>query len=698
MNHSEAKERIAKLRKEIEHHRYLYHVLDKQEISDAALDSLKHELYKLEQQFPNLITPDSPTQRVGGKALDEFQKVKHKISMLSIEDVFSLEEAEAWLNRIKKLAPSAKFDFYAEMKMDGLAVSLVYKNLFLEIGSTRGDGTTGENVTQNLKTIEAVPLKLRLPEKKEIDNFLREFDRAGKFNQGKLSAFLSNPKELEVRGECFMSKKIFEALNKEQAKNGLEPFANPRNAAAGSIRQLDPAVTAKRRLDFYAYALMTDLGQATHEQAHELAKIFGLKVNPGNSYCADLAQVEKFHEKILRGRDRLPYWTDGVVVVVNDNNLFDKLGVVGKTPRAMIAYKFPAEQATTQVERVDWQVGRTGALTPVATMKPVFIAGTTVTHATLHNLDEIRRLGLKTGDTVIVEKAGDIIPKVVEVLPRLRTGKEKEINPPARCPVCGSAIEKKEAASREGKSVALFCSNKNCFAKEKEKIIHFVSKKAFNIDGLGEKIVEQLINVGLISTPADIFKLKKGDLEPLERFAEKSAQNLIEAIDKSKEIALAKFLYSLGILHVGEETAVDLANYFGSLEKIKKAALEDFNAMPNIGEVMAKSMWGWFQNEKNLKLLEDLEENGVVIINPKAVKGGDKLKGLSFVFTGELESLTRDEAKEKARELGADTPLSVSNLTSFVVAGRDPGSKYGKAQKLGVKIIDEKEFLKMIKD
>lgn len=694
MTHTEAKERIIKLKKEIEHHRYLYHVLDKIEISDAALDSLKHELFKLEERFSDLRTPDSPTQRVGGEALDKFKKVKHTEPMLSIEDVFSYEEIQDWQVRIQKILPSAKFDFFAEIKMDGLAVSLIYKKGLLAVGSTRGDGAIGEDVTQNLKTIEAIPLKIHEPTEKEMERFLLWRQRSGReFENKKLINFIKNPENLEVRGECFMSKKVFESLNKEQEKAGEAVFANPRNAAAGSIRQLDPKITVKRRLDFFAYALITDLGQTSHEQVHELLKLFGFKTNPQNKYCVDLLEVEKYHTHIFKERKRLPYWTDGVVAVVNENKIFDKLGIAGKTPRGMIAYKFPAEQATTVIKEVNWQVGRTGALTPVATMQPVFISGTTVTHATLHNLDEIRRLELKMGDTVIVEKAGDIIPKVIKVLPRLRVGKEKDIHPPAKCPVCGSAVEKKEAASREGKSVALFCTNKNCFAKEKERIIHFVSRKAYNIDGLGEKIVEQLLNEGLISNSADIFLLKKGDLEPLERFAEKSAQNLVEAIEKSKDITLAKFLYALGIIHVGEETAIDLANHFKSLEKIKKASLDEINALSNIGEVVAKSIFDWFKNEKNLNLIENLAKNGVRIKNPPKSISQGKLKGLSFIFTGELDSVTRDEAKNMVRALGGETPSSVSKNTSFVVAGRDPGSKFEKAKKLGIKIINENEFL-----
>ncbi|MBI5732075.1 MAG: NAD-dependent DNA ligase LigA [Candidatus Magasanikbacteria bacterium] len=697
MNRLEAEKRLTKLKKEIEYHRYLYHVLDKQEISDAAHDSLKHELFKLEQEFPDLITPDSPTQRVGGQPLPEFKKVKHAVPMLSLEDVFSPEELNDWLERNRKLLPLAKFDFYAEIKMDGLAVSLLYENGVLKVGSTRGDGAVGENVTQNLKTIEAIPLKLREPTEKEVQTFLAK--ASPDFSRGKFKKFLENFQEkLEVRGECFMPKETFEKLNRNQEKKGEEKFANPRNAAAGSIRQLDSKITASRQLDFCGYAFVSDLGQTTHAEAHELMQLLGFKTSSLNRPCQNLEEVGSYHEKIFKTRASLPYWTDGIVVVINANSVFDKLGAVGKAPRGMIAYKFPAEQATTSLREVNWQMGRTGVLTPVATFRPVLVAGTTVTHATLHNLDEIKRLGVKIGDTVILEKAGDIIPKVVKALPKLRSGGEKEIQPPRLCPICGSRVEKKEIISKkEGKSVGLFCLNKNCFAREKEKIIHFVSRKAFDIDGLGEKIVEQLLNEGLISNPADIFALKKGDLEPLERFAEKSAENLIAAIDKSRHISLSRFLYGLGILHVGEETAIDLAEHFGSLEKIKKVSLEDFNAIPNIGGVVAQSIWEWFQNKKNLELLERLQKNGVVIINSKISKTAGRLKGLSFVFTGELESLTRDDAKEKVRALGAETPSSVSKNTSYVVAGEDPGSKYVKAKKLGIKLLDEKKFLEMLR-
>ncbi len=666
MNRQEARERIEKLKKEIEHHRYLYHVLDKIEISDAALDSLKHELLKLEQQFPDLITPDSPTQRVGGEPLPEFKKIKHTVPMLSIEDVFTFEELSDWLERNQKLLPRGHYDFYAEIKMDGLAVSLVYENGVLKTGSTRGDGVIGEDVTQNLKTVEAIPLRLR--------------QLAGKEIKGRL----------EIRGECFMTKKVFEELNRQQEKLGEEKFANPRNVAAGSIRQLDSKVMASRHLDFFAYALMTDLGQTTHEQAHELMKQLGFKVNQLNRYCRDLKEVEKFHEEIYKKRPSLPYWTDGVVAMINQNEIFDKLGVVGKTPRGVIAYKFPAEQATTRVREVRWQVGRTGVLTPVAVMDPALVGGTTVQHATLHNLDEIERLGLKIGDTVILEKAGDVIPKVVKVLTKLRTGHEKNLHPPTNCPACN------EKVVRPTGEVAILCPNKNCPAKHHENIVHFVSKKAFNIDGLGEKIVKQLMEEGLIATLADIFKLTKSDLVDLERFGDKSAENLVSAIAQSRKIDLARFIYALGIKHAGEETALDLAKTFGTLEKIREAPLDDYNSVPNIGEVVARSLHEYLSDRHNQKLIDDLLKAGVAVGEVKLLRH-QPFKELSFVLTGGLDSMSRDEAKEKIRDRGGDISSSVSKNTDYLVAGSAPGDKYEKAKKLGIKIINEKEFLSLLK-
>lgn len=715
MTKQAAKERIEKLKKEINHHRYLYHVLDKQEISDAALDSLKHELFLLEQQYPDLITPDSPTQRVGGKPLDEFKKKTHKAPMLSIEDVFNYEELEAWHTRIQKLLPRQQFDYYGEIKMDGLAVSLIYRNGIFVQGATRGDGRVGEDVTQNLKTIEAIPLQLRMLTEREIQSVilrtsgartkdpLRVQDarmRGGFFPRlGGVRMTYEKIKhgEIEVRGEVFMTKKVHEELNKEQQKKDLPVFANPRNAAAGSIRQLDSKITASRKLDFFGYTLVSDLGQVTHEQAHELLKLLGVKTNPHNQFCKNLEEVEKYHEHIYKLRPKLPYWTDGIVVVVNHNADFEKLGVVGKTPRAMIAYKFPAEQGTTAIEDIKVQVGRTGVLTPVAHLKPVFIGGTTVTHATLHNMDEIERLGVKIGDTLIVERAGDVIPKVVKVLLHLRTGKEKKFKPPEKCPICGAAVKRQKIADKkQGISVGLFCTNKKCFAQQKEKLIHFVSKKAFDIEGMGDKIIERFINEGMITDPASIFELKKEDISQLERFGEKSAGNLIEIIEERKRVLLAKFIFALGIRHVGEETAIALAQRFHNLKKIQDATLEELQNIPDIGPVVAQSIYEWFQDKNNLRLLERFEKVGVRIESAYISAGRLKLKGKTFVLTGGLETMTREAAKEKIRALGGDIASSVSKNTDYVVAGSEPGSKYEQAKKLGVKIISEKEFLELL--
>jgi DNA ligase (NAD+) len=686
MDKQEVKKRILKLREEINYHRYLYHVLDKQEISDAALDSLKHELYQLEQQYPDLITPDSPTQRVGGKALAKFKKIKHEAPMLSIEDVFSFEELEDWQTRIRKLA-GAHFEYFAEIKMDGLAVSLVYEDGLLVEGSTRGDGEIGEDITHNLKTIEAIPLKLHQPTTKQLHDFLSK-DGQG-IDQEKFEKKISSlAGRIEIRGEAFMSKKVLEKLNQEQIKKGEKIFANPRNAAAGSIRQLDPQITADRKLDFFGYDLLADFGLSTHEQAHQVLRLLGVKDNPLNRHCKDLKDIEAFHMYVHKEREKLHYWTDGVVGVVNDLKLFKKLGVVGKTPRGYIAYKFPAEEATTIIENVRFNVGRTGVLTPVADLKPVPVGGTIVSHATLHNIDEIERLGVKIGDTVIIERAGDVIPKVLQVLTKLRTGKEKSIKIPEKCPRCGSAVK------RQLGEVGIYCSNPSCFAKEQEKLFHFVSKGGMNIDGMGPKILEQLMNEGLVSDAADLYSLKIGDLEPLERFGEQSAKNIIEAINNSRQVPLGKFLFALGIRHVGEETAIDLANHFASLDKIIAASNEDLMDVSDVGDIVAESIVEYFKDKKNLKHLDDLLK---YIKLDKIEKAKQTLAGKTFVLTGSMEAMTRDEAKEKIRSLGGDVSSSVSKNTDYVVAGAEPGSKLDKAKKLGVKIISEKDFVAMLK-
>jgi len=692
MTKKDIKERIEKLKKEINHHRYLYHVLDTEEISDSVLDSLKHELYKLEQENPEFITPDSPTQRVSGKPLDKFKKVEHKVRMMSMEDIFDFMELEAWQKKIKKHSPHSNFDYFVEIKMDGLSASLIYEDGLLVEGSTRGDGRVGEDVTQNLKTIDAIPLRLRIPKDSEIEKFLKTFKDVDVDRFRKKIKDLSG--RIEVRGEVFMGKKTFAKINKKSEKK----FANPRNIAAGTIRQLDPKVVAERNLDFFGYDLLADFGQATHEEAHNILKLLGIKINPNMEYCSNLTAVDKFYKNIGKKREGFDYWMDGIVVSVNNLSLFNKLGVVGKAPRGLIAYKYPGEEATTKLLRVDWQVGRTGAITPRATLEPTAIAGTTVSHATLHNADEIKRLDVRIGDTVILEKAGDIIPKITSVLTRLRTGNEKPIQIPNHCPICGQSVERKmlkKSTLREESGAILYCTNKKCFAKEVENIKHFVSKKAFDIDGLGEKIIEQLVDEKLIANPADIFGLKKEELELLERFGDKSADNLIKSIDNAKHITLARFLYALGIPNVGEETAIALSKYFGDLNKIIGASMLDLENVADIGLVVAKSIYEYFREERNEKLINDLLQNISIETNKNITK--QILAGKTFVLTGSLENLTRDSAKEKIRDLGGNISSSVSKNTDFVITGIDPGSKYEKAKKIGVKTINETEFLNMIK-
>lgn len=673
----EAKIRIDKLKSEINHHRYLYHVLDTQEISDAALDSLKHELDKLEEQFPDLITLDSPTQRVGGVPLDKFEKVKHKSLMISLNDAFSPDEMLDWQSRIQKLSPNTRLDYYAELKMDGFAISLIYKNGLLTQGSTRGDGAVGEDVTKNLKTIESIPLKLEIYKgihKKSVD-FLSEQDLRG---------------EIEVRGEVYMTKQAFAKINKERARKGEAIYANPRNTAAGSIRQLNPEIAQSRELKFMAYALVTDLGQETHAQEHETLGALGFKAGMGE-HCKNLEEVVKFWDKIGKTRERLPFEIDGVVVNVNDNMLFKKFGVVGKAPRGAIAFKFHGREATTKVLDIQAQVGRTGALTPVAILEPVEVGGVTIGRASLHNQDEIDRLDVRIGDTVIVRRAGDVIPDVVKSFPKLRTGHEKKFHMPSKCPVCGSKVVRKEG------EVAHRCSNPECGAVLRERLYHFVSKKAFNIVGLGPQRLDQLLDEGLIQDAADIFDLKEGDVTSLERFADRSAKNLIDSINNSKTITLPRLIYALGILHIGEETAVDLAKQFGDIEKLPEVSFNDLIKVRDIGPVVAKSIADWFSKNKNLDFIVRLKKAGVVIGKMAPIKVRKEFIGKTFVFTGELIQMTRDEARNKVREFGGEVAGSVSANTDYVVAGENPGSKYDKAMELGVKVISEKDFLEMLK-
>jgi len=687
MSRSEARERIAHLKKVINHHRYLYAVLDKSEISDSALDSLKKELFDLEAQFPDLVTPDSPTQRVAGKPLKEFVKVRHGERMTSFNDAFSEEDMRDWLERLENYlghpvagaraggaaAHRGEALFYCELKIDGLAIELEYEDGIFVRGSTRGDGLIGEDVTQNLRTVEAIPLSLEKP----------------------------FPKRLVVRGEVFLTKKEFAKINKQQEKNGVKPYANPRNVAAGSIRQLDPKITASRRLDSFQYDIVTDLGQKTHEEEHALLKKMGFKTNPNNRPAKNIEEVFAFRDHWAKVREKLDYEIDGVVIIANENAVFDRAGIIGKAPRAAIAYKFSPREATTVVESIKVQVGRTGALTPVAVMRPVNVGGVTITHASLHNADEIERLGLKIGDTVIVSRAGDVIPQITKVLPELRTGREKAFKMPTRCPVDGSKVVRDGVIAR--------CSSPTCGAKHRESLYHFVSRGAFNLDGLGPKMIDKFLDEGLISDAADIFTLKAGDIAALERFGEKSAQNVVEEVAAKKRVTLPRFLYALGILHVGEETGITLAKSVDfpharghvaikDIAKVfEKLSLEDLQKVPDIGPKVAQSIYDWFREERNRKFLERLEKAGVEVEAPAPRAAAGKLTGKTFVLTGSLASMSRDEAKEKIRAQGGDASESVSKKTDYVVAGAEPGSKYEKAKKLGVHTIDEKEFLALLR-
>jgi len=666
MTKQHAQQRIQKLRNEVNHNRYLYHVLDKPRVSDAIDDSLKHELARLENQFPEFITPDSPTQRVGGEALPEFKKVEHEHRMLSLNDAFSFEEIKEWIKRIERhLRAKIKPEFFAEVKADGLAVSLIYEDGLLSKAVTRGDGRIGEDVTENIKTIEAIPLKL--------EGAVKEAQKG----------------RVEVRGEIYIKKEDFEKLNKKQEQAKGQIFANPRNLAAGSIRQLDPKVAAKRALTFLCWDVITDLGQKTHEQTHEIARSLGFPVAKVNEYCDSVSKLESFYQKIDKKRENLDFNIDGIVLIVNDIKLFKKLGVVGKAPRGAIAWKFAAQQATTVVKDIIIQVGRTGALTPVAIFEPTQVAGSQVSRATLHNEDEIKRLDVRIGDTAVIQKAGDIIPDVVEVLVRLRSKNSKKFAMPKKCPVCNHAAERKSGEA------AHYCANKDCPARHREAMYHFVSKKAFNIDGLGPKILDQLLDSGLIKDASDIFTLKKEQLQELERFDVKSAENLVKAIDNAREISLGHFIYSLGILHVGEETANALSVYFGNLTAIQGASLDELNKIPDVGKVVAESISAYFSDQKNKDFIDRIIKNNVKVRGERLMSR--KLEGKTFVLTGSLDSITRDEAKQKIRLLGGDISSSVSKNTDYLVAGSSAGSKLDKAEKLGVKVINEKQFLEIIK-
>jgi DNA ligase (NAD+) len=656
------KSRAAKLRELINDYRYQYHVLNQEPISEEALDSLKDELAKLEAEFPELVTADSPSQRVAGQPSAEFKKVNHAIVQWSFNDAFTPDDMRAFDARVTRLLGRAP-SYTAELKIDGFKIVLTYVKGVLKVAATRGDGRVGEDVTANVRTIEAIPLTL------------------------------TAPVDVIVEGEIWMSKKRFAVLNEERTKSGLPTFANPRNMAAGTIRQLDPKMVAERRLDNFIY----DLSQADFPlpptQFAELQKLgaLGFKVNPHFRACANIEEVIKYWQEWQPKRESLDYNLDGIVIKVNDRADQERLGYTGKAPRFGIAFKFRAEEATTVVEEIAFQVGRTGTVTPVAHLRPVFLDGSTVSRATLHNEDEIKRLDVRVGDTVIIQKAGDIIPDIVKVLPELRTGKEKPFVFPTYLEACGGAVERVpgQAAHR--------CVNKNSFAQLKRKFYHFVSKHAFDIDGCGPKVIDQLLGAQLIASFPDIFTLKRGDLLNLPRFAEKSVDNLLAAIEQSRKVSLARFLVALSIGQVGEETAEDLANHFKTIEKIAVAGLEELEKIEGVGGVVAASVYDWFRQPENKKLLRELLREvkiAKVVVSEAAPR---PLKGQSFVLTGTLASMSRDEAKAAIKRLGGEVSSAVSKQTTYLVAGAGPGSKYDKALSLGVAVLDEAQFQKLLK-
>lgn len=716
MTKSEAKIRIEKLKAEIDFHRYNYHVLDRETISEAALDSLKNELFLLENDYPDLITADSPTQRVAGEPLEKFKKVTHSQPMISLFDAFSEADMRAWEERNENfLGRPLKQEYYGELKLDGLAINLRYEKTLLVSGATRGDGKIGEEVTNNIRTINSIPLKLKIPAEKDLE--------ALGFTEQAITEILRLIKEgvIEIRGEAIMNKKILAELNKKYVQEGRPELANTRNGVAGSIRQLDPRITAERKLDFYAYdvLLREESGQilergeiiTRRDQADQLAGLLGLKILKQNKLCRDLNEVFAFYTAVEKKRETLPFEIDGTVIKINDLKMWNVLGIVGKAPRYMMAYKFSAEQATTKVKEIIWQVGRTGVLTPTAVLEPVKVGGAIISRSTLHNFDEIKRLDLRLGDTVIIERSGDVIPKVVTVLKNLRTGQEKKVFPSKKCPMCEGAVEK------VGEEVAYRCLNKKCYAINLRQITHFASKGAANLEGLGPKLIEQFLTEGIIKDAADLYSIEKSELLSLERFAEKKADNVVTMMAARKVLELDQFIYGLGIRHVGEETAQllakmvaakkaktttsmtidELITIFSSFELVELESLED------IGPIVSASIYDFWRNEHNLKLLRKFEKNGVSLslqkVNNLSGASGQEMKlaNKSFVLTGTLASLTRGEAKDKIKALGGKVKENVSADTDYLVLGTEPGSKYEKAKKLGLKILTEKEFLEIIK-
>ncbi|MBV6816977.1 NAD-dependent DNA ligase LigA [Rahnella sp. PD12R] len=668
-------EQINHLRTQLRHHEYQYHVLDAPEVPDAEYDRLMRELRELETAHPELITADSPTQRVGAAPLSAFEQVKHRVPMLSLDNVFDEESYLAFYKRVQdRLKTTEPLTFCCELKLDGLAVSLLYENGELVQAATRGDGTTGENITANVRTIRAIPLRLH------GDNI---------------------PERLEVRGEVFMPQPGFEAMNEDARRTGGKVFANPRNAAAGSLRQLDPRITAKRPLTFFCYGVGLleggELPRSHYDRLQQL-KAWGLPVSDRVRVCTGSDDVLAFYRQVEADRPSLGFDIDGVVVKIDSLDIQETLGFVARAPRWATAFKFPAQEQITLVKDVEFQVGRTGAITPVARLEPVLVAGVMVSNATLHNADEIERLGLRIGDTVIVRRAGDVIPQVVGVVLDERPEDAREVVFPTHCPVCHSDVERVE-----GEAVARCTAGLICGAQRKEALKHFVSRRALDVDGMGDKIIDQLVEKEYVKNPADLFRLTAGKLTGLDRMGPKSAQNVVNALEKSKETTLARFLYALGIREVGEATAANLAAHYGSVDALKAADIESLKTVPDVGDVVAKHVVNFLSEEHNQQVIDELlspEINihwpEVQVIVPEEIDS--PFAGKTVVLTGSLSILSRDEAKDRLTALGAKVSGSVSKKTDLVIAGEAAGSKLAKAQELGIEVIDEAEMIRLLGD
>lgn len=658
-----------KLRREIRHNEYLYYVLDAPEITDAEYDRMMVRLRELEARYPDSIPADSPTQRVGGRASSQFTEVRHLEPLLSLGNVFSAEELRAFDERVRSgLLAGSKVEYVMEPKIDGLACSLIYENGKLVRAATRGDGVVGENVTANVRTIRSIPLTLKVPEGEAV------------------------PELLDVRGEVYMPRQAFMRLNEQRAERGESEFANPRNAAAGSLRQLDPQVTASRSLSFFAYYLVGEGAQPKHSESLALLARYGFKVSENYKVVENIDEAIKYIGDFNELRQGLSYDTDGAVIKVNDVYQQRILGATGKDPRWATAYKYPPEQAETTLEDIDWRVGRTGVLTPTAVLTPVKLSGSVISRATLHNEDFIRAKDIRIGDRVIINKAGEIIPEVLRVVVEKRTGDEKEVEIPSVCPECGWRVE------RQGEEAAIRCTNPHCPALGREGLIHFVSRDAMNIDGCGPSVINALLDAGLVRDAADLYSLRKEDLLKLERMGEKSADNLLAALDESKKNELDKLLFALGIRHVGAKVARILATEFGSMEKLQQAQPEELAHIRDIGDKIAESAVTWLNVPANIDLVERLAAAGLTMtFTPPASQEDNPFFGKTLVFTGTMPTLGRAEAKTMAQDVGAKVSGSVSKKTDYVIAGAEAGSKLEKAQQLGVTVIDEAEFLRLLK-